>query len=156
MKRFLVLLLVWITAFTLWAQREQDFASRYMALYASGTSLSCTTVSPLMMERMLRLPSVEDNEQTKKVLQQLKSIRMVEHADASEAAHLYNLATKLAKRNSARYKLRAEDHNRLLYTRKRGRVVVEMVLMMKRNGHFCLVDLTGNMSDSFMEQILKL
>ena len=156
MKRILVLLLLTAAFLCAKAQREQDFASRYMALYAQGTSLSCTTVSPLMMERMMQLPSVEENEQAKKVLQQLKSIRMIQHSESSEATHLYNLATRLAQRNSARYKMRAEDHGRQLYVRKRGRLIVEMVLMMKRNNHFCLVDLTGNMSESFMEQILKL
>lgn len=56
MKRTLSLLLVMLLSLTAWAQNEQDFASRFMALYAKGTTLTCTTVSPLMMERMLHLP----------------------------------------------------------------------------------------------------
>lgn len=156
MTRILAILLSWCFYCGMYAQREQDFASRYMSLYAQGTSLSCTTVSPLMMERLLRLPSVEENEQAKQVLQQLKSIRVVSHTEVSEAQHLYHLATKLAENNSARYKLRAEEDDKLLYSRRRGKLIVEIILMMKQHDHFTLVDLTGNMNESFMEQILKL
>lgn len=37
------------------AQNEQDFASRFMSLYAHQSTLQCTTVSPLMLERMMQL-----------------------------------------------------------------------------------------------------
>ncbi len=156
MKRTLSLFLVLLLSITAWAQNEQDFASRFMSLYGKGTTLTCTTVSPLMMERMLRLPSVEDNEQTRQVLQQLKSIRLVTNTDAAETAKLYDHAVKLAQRNKARYRLQCEEDDKKLYTRKRGNVVVEMVLLMKQNGHLSLVNLTGNMSDKFMEQILRI
>ncbi len=156
MKRTLSLLLVMLLSLTAWAQKEQDFASRYMALYAKGTTLTCTTVSPLMMERMLRLPSVEDNEQMKDVLKQVKSIRLVTHTDAAETAHLYEEAINLAQCNKARYRLQSEENEKKLYVRRRGKVVVEMVLITKQNDHLSLVNLTGNMSDKFMEQLLRL
>lgn len=145
-----------LLSLTAWAQKEQDFASRYMALYAKGTTLTCTTVSPLMMERMLRLPSVEDNEQMKGVLKQVKSIRLVTHTDAAETTHLYEEAVNLAQCNKARYHLQSEANEKKLYVRRRGKVVVEMVLITKQNDHLSLVNLTGNMSDKFMEQLLRL
>ena len=58
------------------AQNEQDFASRFMSLYAHQSTLQCTTVSPLMLERMMQLPDVEENDHTRQVLSQLKSIQM--------------------------------------------------------------------------------
>lgn len=145
-----------LLSLTAWAQNEQDFASRFMTLYAKGSTLTCTTVSPLMMERMLHLPSVEDNEQTKDVLQQLKSIRLVSNTDASETTRLYEKATSLALRNKARYRLQGEENGKKLYVRRRGKVVVEMVLITKQNDHLSLVNLTGNMSDKFMDQLLHL
>ena len=146
MKRFLFLLLAAFFAVTAWAQNEQDFASRFMTLYAKGSSLTCTTVSPLMMERMLQLPSVEDNEQMKQVFSQLKSIRMVSNSDDSESQRFHQLAVKLARRNG-------DD---LLYTRRRGRITVEVVLILNRHSNFYLVDLTGNMNDQFISQLLKI
>lgn len=145
-----------LLSLTAWAQKEQDFAARFMSLYGKGTTLTCTTVSPLMMERMLRLPSVEDNEQMREVLKQVKSIRLVSNTNTDESSALYEKALKLAKRNKARYRLQAEEDDKKLFARRRGTVVVEMVLLMKQNGHLSLVNLTGNMSEKFMEQLLKL
>ncbi len=156
MKHFLFLLLAAFFAVTAWAQNEQDFASRFMTLYAKGSSLTCTTVSPLMMERMLQLPSVEDNEQMKQVFSQLKSIRMVSNSDDSESQRFHQLAVKLARRNSARYKLWGRKGDDLLYTRRRGRITVEVVLILNRHSNFYLVDLTGNMNDQFISQLLKI
>lgn len=138
------------------AQREQDFALRFMTLYAEGTSLQCTTVSPLMLERMMQLPDVEENEQTRQVLSQLKSIRMVHNTTEAETNQLYNKAQQLAKRNTARYKLYAQRQSKCLYVRRRGRYIVEMVLFMKHNRHLQLINLTGNMTDSFLKQLFKM
>ena len=42
-RKILLLFVLLISAVSLCrAQREQDFASRYMSLYAKGTSLECT------------------------------------------------------------------------------------------------------------------
>ena len=59
MKQLICTLIAALLSLAAWGQKEQDFASRFIALYAPGTSLQCTTVSPLMMERLLKLPKVE-------------------------------------------------------------------------------------------------
>ena len=155
-KVLLSLLLTFFTAIGCYAQREQDFASRFMALYAEGTSLQCTTVSPLMLERMMRLPNVESDSQTRQVLSQLKSIRMVHNTADNETSPLYNKALKLATRNAARYKLYAQRQSKRLYVRRRGRYIVEMVLFMKHDRHLQLINLTGNMTDSFLKQLFNM
>lgn len=156
MKRFLPLILLFLISLTVSAQKEQDFASRYMALYADGTSLSCTTVSPTMMERVLSLPDVADNKDIKQLLQQIKSIRMVTNTDKQETDTLYGSAVGLAKRNTSRYKLKAEEGDKQLYVRKRGKAIVEMVLLMKQQQRLYMVSVTGNLDDAIVEQILKL
>lgn len=156
MKRFLPLILLFLISLTVSAQKEQDFASRYMALYADGTSLSCTTVSPTMMERVLSLPDVADNKDIKQLLQQIKSIRMVTNTDKQETDTLYGSAVGLAKRNTSRYKLQAEEDDKQLYVRKRGKAIVEMVLLMKQQQRLYMVSVTGNLDDAIVEQILKL
>lgn len=156
MKHFLCTLVMMVLALTATAQKEQDFASRYMALYATGTSLQCTTVSPLMLERMMQLPTVEGDDATRELLQQLKSIRMVTNSASAETTALYDKALKLAKRNTARYKVYTEQGNKHLYVRRRGSYIVEMVLFMKHNGAFQLINLTGNMTDDFLKQLFKL
>ncbi len=155
MRHWLATLFVFLTALNVQAQMEEDFASRFMALHAEKHALECITVSPLMMERMLKLPSVEEDGQTKKVLSQLKSIRMVVNKTAADATECYNKAAELAKRNPQRYKLYAHNGQRMLYMRRHGGHVVEIVLFMQRE-QFCLINLTGNMTDKFLEQVLNI
>lgn len=137
------------------AQNEQDFASKYMSLYAKGTSLQCTTVSPLMLEKMMNLPNVKSDSQMKEVLSQLKSIRMVDNTNTKETWLLYNKALRLAQNNSARYKRYAHRQSKRLFVRRKGGFIVEMVLFMKHNEHFKLINLTGNMTDEFLKQLMN-
>lgn len=156
MKRFLLTLLIACLTTAVWAQKEQDFASHYMELYAEGTSLSCTTVSPTMMERMLKLPDVEVDKQMRAILAQVKSIRIVSNSKHNESEKLYDKAVELAQHNSKRYKLHTDDGGKALYIRKRGKVVVEMVLLTMKAQSFYMVNLTGNMNDKFLQDILKI
>lgn len=156
MKRFITTLLVVIMPLIALAQKEQDFASRFMSLYGSGTSVTCTTVSPLMIERMMELPKVEENEQARQVLSQLKSIRVLTNSDVNETPHLFTNAKQLAEHNPSRYKLHAEEKDKKLYVRRRGQIIVEVVLFMEQAKHFSLIDLTGNMNDTFLEQVLTI
>lgn len=159
MRRYLLTLLILLAASlgTAFAQSErQDFASRFMTLYAKDYRLDCTTVSPLMMEKMLRLPDVEDNATARQVLAQLKSIRVITHDNGRDAPHLYANAQLLAQQNAQRYKPRAEEASKSLYLRKRGRVIVELVLFMQTGSDFVLIDLTGNMTEAFLQQIQQL
>lgn len=156
MKRLISLLIALVSALTIAAQGEQDFAQRYMALYAKGTSLECTTISPLMLERMMQLPDVEGSNAAKQVLSQLKSIRMVSNTAPSESTSLYAKALNLATRNGARYKPYADEQDKRLYVRRRGKYIVEMVLFMKQEKLFRLINLTGNMTDDFLHQLLNI
>lgn len=155
MKRYIICLLTTLLFLSAWSQNEQDFASRFMALYAQGTSLQCTTVSPLMLEKMMQLPDVEENAHTRQVLSQLKSIRMVVNSASHETSSLYNKASRLAQRNNKRYKPYAQRQGKQLFVRRRGKYIVEMVLFMKHDHHFKLINLTGNMTDDFLNQLLN-
>lgn len=156
MKQLLVSLLLLCLPFAAAAQSEEDFASRFMKLYGEGTSLKCMTVSPVMIERMMQLPSVEENEQAKQVLSQLKTIRVVSGTSPDGAESLYAHARQLAQHNAARYKLHAEEEGKSLYTRRRGGVIVEMVLFMNMEGQFSLINLTGNMTEKFLDQLMNM
>lgn len=153
MKQFICILMAAFLAVAAWGQKEQDFASRYMALYAKGSSLECTTVSPLMMDKLLKLPSVEEDSTTKKVLAQLKSIRMITNANPAETALLYDNALKLARQNPKRYQLQAEENEKKIYVRHRGNLIVEIVLLMKNETRLNLINLTGNMNKDFLQQL---
>ena len=97
---FVTLLLALVAAVAARAQGggEQDFASRFMSLYGKGRAVECTTVSPLMLERMMQLPDVEGDSHTREVLKQLKSIRLVSSTAGHDVTHLYANARRLAER----------------------------------------------------------
>lgn len=154
--RILCLLLIAICSLNAQAQNEQDFASRYMSLYAKGTSLKCTTVSPLMLEKMMSLPDVKSDDQKKTLLSQLKSIRMVDNTVKSETQRLYTNAQQLANHNGVRYKLYAQRQSKRLFVRRKDGLIVEMVLFMKYDSYFRLINLTGNMTDEFIKQVMNL
>ena len=138
---FVTLLLALVAAVAARAQGggEQDFASRFMSLYGKGRAVECTTVSPLMLERMMQLPDVEGDSHTREVLKQLKSIRLVSSTAEHDVTHLYANA-RAGKR---------------LYVRRRGKYIVEMVLMMRHSGRFDLINLTGNMTDDFLDTLMR-
>lgn len=156
MKRLLFLLALLCCAVTVAAQREQDFASRYMSLYGETAALECATVSPAMIERILQLPDSESTTHVKQVLAQLKSIRVVSGKALEEAGELYEKACSLAKRNSNRYKPYNETADRSIYMRKRGKLILEIVLLQRAAEVFTIVSLTGNMSDDFLQELLQL
>ena len=151
LKYILLSLITCMLTLTASAQKEEDFASRYMTLYAQGTSLECTTLSPDMMELILGLPSVEGNG----LLSQLKSIRVVKNSAKAETAKLFGLAHSLAQKNAKRYKLFAEEGDKQMYIRRHEGKIVEIVMFM-HNGHFQMLNVTGNISESFLQQVLKI
>lgn len=155
LKYLLAVLFSFTLALNATAQNEEDFASRYMTLYAQGTSLECTTLSPDMMKLIIGLPSVEENELAKELLSQLKSIRVVKNAAKGETAKLFDLAHQLALKNHKRYKLFAEEGNKQMYIRRHDGKIVEIVMFM-HNGHFQMLNVTGNISESFLQQVLKI
>lgn len=155
MKQFVVTLLLLLLPLTAFGQKEQDFASRFIALHGEGSSLSCVTVSPLMLERIMQLPDLDAEPDTRRVLSQLKSIRVVNHSDAAEGPALREKAEQLVRRNANRYKPYATQKDHELYVRRRGKKFVEMVLFAEQAGHFILIDLTGNMTDDFLRLVLK-
>lgn len=156
MKKWLLTLILALTMLPVAAQREQDFALRYMHLYGEGTSLTCKTVSPQMIARMMQLTG-DSATSVRQVLSQLKSIRVVQGESEAESTKFYDKAEELAKANSRRYTLYAQTDTRSIYLRKRGKLIVELVMLarMEEEG-FSIVNLTGNMSSDFIRELMKI
>jgi len=155
MKHLVCTLLLALVSLAAAAQKEQDFASTFMRLYAQGTSASCTTVSPAMMPKMMELDEVEQNQDVSRTLRSLKSVRLVSCRNKAEAENLYEKAESLFKANNRRYRLFDTYDGKSLYTRRRGKVIVELILLTCRAGQLTIVDLTGNMNEKFVHSLMK-
>lgn len=150
-KRILLTAIIALTAIAASAQSGQDFSTRFMQLYSDSHPLNCKTISPSMMEKVMRLDNVEKDKTTQQVLSQLKSIRIVSAKE--DADQLFSKAQTLAKQNRQRYRPYASGGGSDIYTRKRGKTIVELVVIMKKGGHFSLLNFTGNMSPGFIEKV---
>lgn len=157
MKRILILfaLLIWQTA--VFAQKEQDFATRFMDMHGEEyKELTCNTVSPFMMEQIMKLDTIGTNRGLRKILSQLKSIQIVGAKGETVSDSLFFKATDLAQRNKKRYKLYTNDSTRQIYLRQRNKIIVEMVFITKQHDDFSIVNLTGNMNPSFLKELTKM
>lgn len=155
-KLTLVALLALLTVTVVQAQREQDFASRFMSLYGEEAALSCNTVSPIMMGRIVPLTN-DSLPALRQVLSQIKSIRVVMPTAETHVPDLLDKAEQLALNNRRRYKPYAETEGRSIYLRKRGKYVVEFVMIAgKSPNDFAVVSITGNMTESFFSELMKI
>ncbi len=159
MKRIFTILLLLVTLpLAVIAGREQDFSSRFISLYGAEHELSCKTISPKMMEKIMQLDSVEANAQALQILAQLKSIRILTcNNEGDESQQLFEKAITLAKRNKRRYKSYTQTDDMTIYTRRHGKRLVELVVVqLKEKQMFQLLNFTGNMSDEFIHQVLAI
>ncbi len=157
MKAFLTLLLAFAALLPVRAQREEDFASRYMSLYGDEGGLTCKTISPAMMERIMNLDTVRRDADALRVFAQLKSIRFVTAPDTSLTRELYGKAEELARHNSRRYTAYATRDHLSIYVRQRGKVLLELVvLLVNAESQFNILNFTGTMSEDFIRQVLTI
>lgn len=153
-KSLAAFLLAFLFALAGHAQKEQDFASRFMELYGKTPALQCVTVSPDMMGQVLQLPEVKENGEARELLRQLKSVQVVECAkETGEAEDFFRKAVKLAKDNAARYKMKVDTANEKVYFRSRRGQTVEMVLLQMDEDGLSVVAITGNMTADFLRML---
>lgn len=155
MKHLLALIILLCLSLTATAQNEQDFASTYMKLYASGTTLTCQTISPAMITKMLQQQTEGENSDTKQALKNIRSMRIVSNKKATETAALHEKAATLLKNNKGRYKLYQDYDGKSLFTRKRGNTIVELILVAENNGCLHIVNITGTMDETFVKRLIN-
>ncbi len=143
---------------TAMAQKEQDFSSRFVTLYGEKHELICKTISPDMIERILSLKEVAENKQAHQLVSQLKSVRILQGGeDAQEARNLYDKALTLASKNNQRYALYHEGEDVNIYTRHHTKKLVEIVVIrLVKNEAFQMLNLTGDMSADFVDQLRQI
>ena len=160
MKHWVLTLLLAAASLSLSAQGEEDFASRYMKLYAEGTSLTCSTVSPQMMARVMNVAEADNDPHLRQVLSQMKSLRVVRSGKPEESGPLYEKALSLLHHNALRYQPYGDsdtEDGEGLWVRRKGEVILEIVLLSHSAAEgMSIVDLTGNMDDTFIVELLRL
>ena len=161
MKRIVCLMSLLIVGVAAWAQKGQDFASRFMQICDGDTAVHCVTVSPKMMEQLTKQPDMTGrNEHIAQAIQKLKSARIITTSVHGEG--YYQEATQLLKRNAQRFQptksYKNEHSYGSFYTRKlkSGRTV-ELILLHTdtKARQLVIVNLTGDIDEEFINSLSK-
>lgn len=132
----------------------QDFATRFLAEHKTDTNLSCVTISPKMMEEILKNDSEKD-ESVLEIISNLKSMQML--TSKVKGKTYYNEALKVVKKNSDRFEpflsFRDKSENCQIMVRKKNEAIVELVMLMHEKSHFMVINFTGIMSADFISKL---
>lgn len=152
MHRLLLLFTVVLMQVASYAQHSPDFAEKFMTLHEADTTLQCVTVSPKMMEQLVRNHEESRPENIVQAIAKLKSARIV-----TGNADYYQLAEDLLQKNSNRFKAeqtyRSEEQHGAFYTRKdKNGHTVEFIMICEEPQYdkFTLVNLTGDIDEEFL------
>lgn len=151
MKRVLLFCFITCLSFTISAQ---DFASRFLEKHASDTNLTCISISPKMMEEVLKIDADGDNKMMD-MISKLKSMQMLKAGINSQK--YYKEALSLLNKNSGRFEsfLSFDDKSencQILVRKKKGRIL-ELVMLICEANSFVVINFTGNMNDDFITKL---
>ena len=152
MKR--VLLFCWITWLPFLAF-AQDFASKFMAEYKSDVQLNCISVSPRMMEEVLKVNVENDGDKILDIISKLKSMQMI--SSEKEGSKYYKKALNILEKNTNRFEpflsFNDSSQNCRIMVRKKNGIILELVMLTNVSEKFCVINFTGNMNDKFIDKV---
>ena len=144
-----VVMLVQIASF---AQHSPDFAEKFMTLCKNDSDVKCITVSPKMIEQLMKQQAMDRPESLTQAIAKLKSMRLV-----SAPADYYQKAEDLLTKNSRRFKAerdyRSGNQHGAFYSRKnRQGETVELIMLHEdcQKNRFTIVNVTGDIDEEFL------
>lgn len=166
--KHVLLLFVWILLLpqTMQAKNDKDFVAIFIdriteitdSLEIDSTDYECVTISPSMIERMLQMVEEKSEEQTalEHILPHVKSLRIFSSMDKSEL--LFNQAQYLLDQYSQRYKCVRIHLTRVpqIWIRKNRNKVIEMIVCKREADALRIVNLTGDINQEFIDELLKM
>ncbi|WP_321333824.1 DUF4252 domain-containing protein [uncultured Bacteroides sp.] len=149
-KRALLIYLMTLSVFV----SAQDFATRFLAEHKADSNLTCVTISPKMMEEILKNDAEKDGD-VLEIISNLKSMQML--TSNVKGKTYYNEALKLVEKNSGRFEpflsFSDKSENYQIMIRKKNEAIVELVMLMHENSHFMVINFTGIMSSDFISKL---
>ena len=159
MRRFASLVVACLTCLAIAAQRNIDFASKFMEQFEYDTAVNCITVSPKMMEQLTK-NDLGKRAHLAEAIQKLKSARIITATQNGE--HYYQIAEELLKKNSKRFshvdKYQDKKNYGSFYSRKdKTGKTVELILIHLDNkqNKLVVVNLTGDIDEEFIASLSK-
>lgn len=148
-----VLLMCWMATLSV-SVVAQDFASRFMTEHKADTNLTCVTISPKMMEEIMKSDAEKDNE-VLDIISNLKSMQMLTAKVKGQT--YYDEAIKIVEKNTDRFEpflsFNDKSENCQIMVRKKKDTIIELVMLVREKGQFVVINFTGNMSPEFITQL---
>lgn len=152
MKR--VLLTFWIILLSVTMVAAQDFTSLFLEECVADTAFSRVTISPKMMEEILK-SDTEKDEDILEIISSLKSMQVLS-VDADGGTY-YQKALQVAQDNPKRFEpyLSYEDENEncQIIVRKRGGSIVELIMLVTEESRFAIINFTGKIKPEFISTL---
>ena len=151
-KRILLLLMAVLMQVATYAQHSPDFAEKFMKQHQADSTLKCVTVSPKMMEQLVKMHDDSRSDNIVQAIAKLKSARIV----TGNADH-YAKALELLKKNPQRFtagkEYRTDEQHGVFYTRNdRKGNTVEFIMLCEepQRDKFTIINLTGDIDNEFL------
>lgn len=143
----------WMVWFSV-AVAAQDFASRFLAEHKADTNLTCITISPKMMEEIMKNDAEKDDE-VLEIISNLKSMQML--TTRIKGQKYYEEALKIVEKNSGRFESFLSFKDKFgdcrIMVRKKNDAIIELVMLMREKNNFSVINFTGNMSPEFISKL---
>ena len=148
-----ILLLCWMALFTV-SVMAQDFASRFLTEHKGDSNISCVTISPKMMEEIIKSDAEKDDE-VLDIISNLKSMQLLTATVNGQS--YYNEALKIVEKNSGRFEsvlsFSDKSGNCQIMIRKKKKMIIEVVMLVHEKNHFSVVNFTGKMDPEFIAKL---
>ena len=136
------------------AVSAQDFASRFLTEHKGDSNLTCVTISPKMMEEIMK----SDAEKDKEVLDMISNLKSMQVLTSDvEGKKYFNAALKVVEKNSGRFEsflsFKDKSENCQIMVRKKKNTIIELVMLMHGKNNFSVINFTGNMSSEFISKL---
>ena len=135
----------------------QDFATRFLDEHRADSNLTCVTVSPKMIEEILR-NDISQDEEMRQIISELKSMQIV-RSDV-DGAQYYELAEQLIQKNNDRFEtFLSAPHPTgecLVAIYKKRDEIIELVMLLSENSQFLVINFTGKMSEDFIKKLTQM
>jgi hypothetical protein len=122
----------------------------------ADSTLVCVTISPKMMEEILKSDSGKD-EDILKIISGLKSMQVLSSRENGES--YFRKARKIVEDHSKRFEpylsYTDENENCQIIVRKKGGSIVELIMLMVEKDHFAIINFTGKIKPEFISTLTR-
>lgn len=142
--------MAWLSASVM----AQDFTSLFLTEHKQDTNLTCVTISPKMMQEIMK-SDAEKDEEVLEIISNLKSMQLL--TAKVEGQRYYNRALKIVEKNTNRFEpflsFSGESENSKIMIRKNKGNIIELVMLIHEKNHFTIINFTGTMSPEFIAKL---